>query len=220
MRKRKQDLVGWGRMQVAAMLAMLIDHIGDVFFSDRPAYRMIGRIAFPLYAYGIVLGYRYTSNFNRYVRRLSVLALVSQLPYMLLFRTYGLNAIFTLMVSLLAIRFIDRTEKPARKWGVFAAAVAVAAIVPMDYGWYGVALACIYRYLERHRLVLAHLILNGIDGVLTDTYMQHFSILPSIFIAYVPAWLTKGGRVVPDWMWRSFYPAHLLILFVILVWID
>lgn len=207
-------------MQIIAMLTMLIDHIGDVFVSDNPVYRIIGRIAFPLYTYGIVLGYRYTSNFQRYVRRLSVLALVSQLPFMLLFQTFALNAIFTLTVSLLTIRFIDRADTRARKWGIFFAAVAVTAIVPMDYGWYGVALACIYRYLERHRMVLAHFLLNVIADAPSESYIQSFSLLPTFLIAYVPSWLEKGGRIVPAWIWRTFYPVHMLILFAILVWMS
>jgi hypothetical protein len=202
-------------MQIVAMLTMLIDHIGYVFFSDDPIFRIIGRIAFPLYTYGIVLGLRYTSDVRRYIRRLFLLAIVSQIPFMLAFRTVALNVIFTLTVSLITIVAIDRTEDRNRKRLIFALSLVATFIIPMDYGWYGVILACIYRYLQPGRMVAGHLALNLAECLMTWNFLQLFSILPTIVIAYRPKLLHCGRRHVPAWIWRSFYPAHLSVLGIV-----
>ena len=210
----------WIGMQIAAMLTMLIDHIGYLFFADNPLYRFIGRIAFPLYTYGIVLGYQYTSNAKRYIRRLFLLALVSQLPFTLVFQTYALNVIFTLLASLLTIMAIDRANSRGRKWMILCFAVIVTFIIPMDYGWYGVLLVCIYRYAEGNRMVAGHLLLNLVDALLAWHYVQWFSIIPTIVIAWFPEIVKKSSRAVPVWIWRSFYPAHLAALGIIYLFIH
>lgn len=43
-----------------AMLTMLIDHVGLVFFPTDPAWRIAGRLAFPIYAYALYMGYTRT----------------------------------------------------------------------------------------------------------------------------------------------------------------
>ena len=42
---------------ILAMLTMLIDHIGLIWFPENMAWRIIGRLALPFYAFAIVLGY-------------------------------------------------------------------------------------------------------------------------------------------------------------------
>ena len=40
-------------LKLIAMLTMLVDHIGLLFFPEIMAFRIVGRIAMPLFAYGI-----------------------------------------------------------------------------------------------------------------------------------------------------------------------
>ncbi|MBU0905931.1 MAG: conjugal transfer protein TraX [Firmicutes bacterium] len=58
------------------MLTMLIDHLGFTFFTDLPILRAIGRIAFPLYCFFIVLGMERTRNRKRYFKRLFFIAII------------------------------------------------------------------------------------------------------------------------------------------------
>ncbi|MGI6425828.1 MAG: TraX family protein [Tepidanaerobacteraceae bacterium] len=61
-------------LELIAMTTMLVDHMGVVFFPDITAFRIIGRISFPIYCFLLTRGYCYTSNFNKYLLRLILLA--------------------------------------------------------------------------------------------------------------------------------------------------
>ena len=95
-------------LRLIAILTMLIDHIGFIFFPNQPIFRIIGRFSFPLFAWGIAQGAKYTHNAAKYAWRLFVFALIAQYPYYL-FGTIApspiakLNVIFTLLLGLLAI---------------------------------------------------------------------------------------------------------------------
>jgi len=61
---------------------MLLDHIGAVFPAYAPeSFRLIGRIAFPIYAYMIAQGCKHTKSINKYLLRLSLFALISEIPF-------------------------------------------------------------------------------------------------------------------------------------------
>ncbi|MGG4550707.1 TraX family protein, partial [Paenibacillus humicus] len=91
-------------IKIIAMLTMLIDHVGVVFFPNQIIFTIIGRLAFPLFCYGIANGFITTGNFNNYLLRLSMLAVISQIPYYFLFKNHYLNVCFTLAFGLLIIK--------------------------------------------------------------------------------------------------------------------
>ncbi len=92
------------QLKMIAVITMLIDHIGAVIFPDIIVLRIIGRLAFPLFAFLITEGYRHTSNFNRYLGRLFIFAIISQYPFWLAFGfDAGLNIFSTLFLGLIAI---------------------------------------------------------------------------------------------------------------------
>ena len=87
---------------------MLIDHVGLIFFPDYVIFRVIGRFSFPLFAWGIAQGAKYSHDLNKYAWRLFIFALISQYPFYL----YGsiastgiasLNVLFTLLLGLLSV---------------------------------------------------------------------------------------------------------------------
>jgi len=57
-------------LKLLACITMLIDHIGAIFFPDIMFIRIIGRVAFPIYAFLITEGYSRTKNLKRYMSRL------------------------------------------------------------------------------------------------------------------------------------------------------
>lgn len=197
-------------MQIIAMLTMLIDHFGVVFYPDSDAWRLIGRLAFPIYAYAIVQGYKHTRSVSKYMRRLLALAGLSQLPFMLVFDYLMINSIGTLAVSLGVLVVLDRLRSRLASAGVVAAVSAVLLVVPFDYGVYGLFLVLIYRYLPKTRWITAHAALTVAWMLLGQGlgWLQLASVAATMLLA--SGSLEQLTRVkVPRWLWRSFYPAHL-----------
>ena len=152
-------------MRWAAMLSMLVDHVGLVFFPDEPGWRIVGRLAFPVYAYSLVQGYTRTRSLGRYALRLAWIGLAAEVPYMAALRIAGVNTVDTLLAGLLALAAADRLDragKPFWKWPMFAAAGAMLETLSFDYGAYGLALILIYRYGagRPHATVASHAALN------------------------------------------------------------
>ena len=68
-------------MKFIAALCMLIDHIGLVFFPTDIRWRMIGRLAMPIFAYGVARGAFYTSSLKRYMKKMLLFSFISQIPF-------------------------------------------------------------------------------------------------------------------------------------------
>lgn len=219
---------GERHMQILAMLTMLIDHIGVVFYPDNVALRAIGRLAMPFYAYALVLGYQRTSNLPRYMLRLAVIGIISQVPYHLAFlgpdEPFEVNVVGTLLISLLALAAIDRVQR--RPFGVYAIAAILAAacalleLIRFDYGAYLLALVFIYRYSRGTVTFALHFLLDAAYMTLRVWEIQIFSLLSTAMIVYAPRLLRMyEGLAVPRWLWRSFYPAHLAALALLAYWL-
>ena len=64
-------------LKLIAIITMLIDHIGAVLYPEIRWLRLIGRIAFPIFAYLVAEGFYKTSDIKKYLKRLFIFALVS-----------------------------------------------------------------------------------------------------------------------------------------------
>lgn len=215
-------------LKTIACLTMLIDHIGAIFFPTVYVLRIIGRLAFPIFAWMITNGYQHTSNRVKYFTRLSLFALISQLPFSLAFHRdlFGnLNIFFTLAMGLGAIHCYEIIE--ARQWKAAAVlGIAFAAeLLNTDYGLYGVVtivLFWIYRQdfssLVRMQVFInAAMALPAILVAVTGDWsallgaMQAVSLLSLLLIRQYNSEL--GPKV--KYAFYAFYPGHLLVLHLI-----
>lgn len=64
--------------KILAMLTMLIDHIGIFLLPEVSWLRIIGRLAFPIFAYLIAEGCIHTKNHNKYLLRILICAVIFQ----------------------------------------------------------------------------------------------------------------------------------------------
>jgi hypothetical protein len=212
----KADPLGMQRelLQIIAMLTMLIDHIGAALYPDIIELRLIGRLSFPLYAFGIVQGYLYTRNMPKYFLRLGLLAIVSQFPYLWAFGYEQLNVIGTFFICILTLLAMDRVKIIIVQILIAVAAFLLFEWIPTDYGTYALMLIIIYRYTSSYLALILHFFLNLYYFWTGGVIYQYISMLSSF-------WLVWGSKVnvvkfsMPRWLWLSFYPAHLLLLAII-----
>ncbi|WP_054940270.1 TraX family protein [Paenibacillus ihuae] len=200
-------------MQIIAMLTMLIDHIGYIFFPGELGWRYIGRIAFPIYCYALVQGHIHTKSRPRYLRRLFLIALIAQIPYNLALDPGGWNVVFTLLLSAFVLVILDKLPSLWLGIPVVVAAIFLMDYFPIDYNAYGLILVLIFRYARSYWLIAGHFMLNGFYLFYSGWLVQLFSVVPTIFIALTPGvWGFLEKRRLPRWVWWSFYPAHLAVL--------
>ena len=100
-------------LKLIAVITMLVDHVGAGLFPEIIWMRMVGRLAFPIFAFLLCEGFAHTRDIRRYAVRLGAFALISEVPFNLLhsYRLFDLNAqnvFFTLLIGLLTLYGIDR----------------------------------------------------------------------------------------------------------------
>lgn len=199
-------------LEIIAMATMLIDHIGAVFFPDVVYLRIIGRIAFPLYCFMLVRGFHHTSNFQKYLLRLGLLAIVSQPIYSRLFGEDKLNVIFTLAACLIILKLV---EKPKIHYIIMSLLLTlVLATGLFEYGAYAVLMVLIYRFIKDPPIILlAHAAAN-LAYNFYFAWVQHLSILGSIIIVWSLQESHPEVKINRS-VYRLFYPVHMLCLLAV-----
>lgn len=208
-------------LKMIALVTMIIDHIGAVFFPEVIWLRYIGRISFPIYAFLLVQGYQHTRDFKRYAIRIAVFAVLSEVPYDLLFHGVWLefgrqNILFTLLTALLVMRLLDASAK-SRNIFMFIGALALIVLpyfLHFSYKTYGVLVPLCFFLFRKYR---------GMDALTFSAltygkylYDGNFTQVYAI-AASVPVLLYNGkrGAVSLKYFFYIMYPAHLLLLYAV-----
>lgn len=195
-------------IQMTAALTMLLDHIGAVFFPLSAGFRVIGRLSFPLFAFGISQGVTYTSHFGKYLLRILLAAVLSQPIYSRLFGLSQLNPLFMLAWGAAAL-YVWRKKKP-----VLAGILLLgSAFADMSYGWYGVWTIFFFSfYAERETLCFyGQVVLNLLYGLTKGAWIQLFSLFSFSFLD--GKWrIPILSKPMPRYFFYAFYPLHLLAL--------
>jgi hypothetical protein len=194
-------------LKLIAIISMFIDHVGYGLFPKMMVLRYIGRIAFPIFAYQIAIGCRYTKDLHQYVLRLFLFAIISQVPYTMYFRPTP-NIFFTLAFGVMVIQ----AYKENRPWLALLVA-AIAHFVGASYGIYGIMLMLFfYIHLDDLQKAILPIILITINYCAAPRYgFQLFSLLALIPICY--HW--KIRLHIHKYIFYWFYPAHILLLWFI-----
>jgi hypothetical protein len=210
----------WGRelLKWVAVVTMTVDHVGVVLYPEYTVLRIIGRLAFPLFAYLLVLGIRSTRNLRGYFNRLLFFAFVSQVPYALangIEPWVKLNIFFTLALGIIMVYFIERSSV------AFVIPLIVSVIVPIDYGVYGTTTVLLLYLLGRDWKIGAGIfVLINLVLALYGTWYQPFAVfaLPLIILYDRDMLIFNriGGQVkhplFRKYFFYAYYPLHLLIL--------
>ena len=86
-------------IKLLAMVLMVMDHVGWWLFHEnfigRGMYllmRSMGRMAFPLFCFLMVIGFEHTKNRTKYLTRLTGFSIISQIPFVLVMTTANYTA--------------------------------------------------------------------------------------------------------------------------------
>lgn len=143
---RKNGLLSGNALKIIAALAMLCDHVGLMFFPHVRLFRIIGRLAFPIFAYMIAEGCRYTRSRPRYFLQIFLLAFGCQVVYFLVDRSLYMSILVTFSCSIGVICALQQLKESSgsRKllWALlFITAVeivyALNKLLEIDYGFWG-----------------------------------------------------------------------------------
>ncbi len=108
-------------LKIIAIVSMFCDHFGDAYIGSFSFFNLIGRIAFPIFAFQISEGFIHTKSIKKYFLRLGIFALISQIPFWLFVHKFlgtndlSLNVFFTLFLGLLGIYLYDYIVKLFQK---------------------------------------------------------------------------------------------------------
>ena len=228
-------------LKIIAMVCMLLDHMWATVIPGNLWMTCVGRIAFPIFAFQVAEGYAHTKNFKKYLGRMFLFALISEIPYNLMaggnwFHLFGQNVMFTFCLALLLIRLIDKAR--GRHWALGLVVTLLGAFVGywvgmftfVDYYGYGILMVLVFWLFRKVRfgwlVTLAAMIyinfvmigglhleftLFGRDMLFAQ---QGFAVL-----AMIPIGLYDGRRGLEhrwfQYLGYVFYPAHMLILALI-----
>lgn len=235
------------QLKIFAMITMLLDHIAWILFPSIAIFHIIGRLAFPIFCFMIAEGYIKTSNRKKYLIRLLLIAVISQIPFLMAFKLAfgnqmsGFNTIFDLALGLIAIWIYDKKDSKYTLLAVWVISI-LALFLQIDGDFTGIWL--IYFFFKYHNdfktmakkvcmfTLLAAIIyisqifimyfMNGQPLNICLTYAFSFNTLEcllSIF-ALIPIKFYNGKKGLNiKWLFYIFYPAHLLLLYGIRVFV-
>ena len=203
-------------LKLIAMVLMLSDHIWYVFLQEQESFHWmtyIGRLAFPIFAFQIAEGFAYTHNFRKYLGRVFLFALVSEIPFNLAF--YGTisypehqNVMFTFCVALLLLAVIEKARKKGRIVFVLTSAMCIVSgyllgyVLQVDYYGEGILMVMLFYLFRDMRFgwvgqLAGLLFVNfGIYG-LRDTAVRWFTVALAMFDVEQSQWVTLSGYMFP-----------------------
>ena len=226
---------GW--LKILALVFMFIDHSGKMLFNNMQEMRIIGRIAFPLYVWCMIVGFNYTRSVWKYMLRILIVGVLSQWLYnkALNHSWTEPNVFLTLFLGLGALWGIREKKAGSHLWAP-AVALALATVLNTDYGWKGVLLFIMLYAVQDSRAGIAAVMVSyflfwGASYSVTKTLfgipmaletlpeflsrpLTAFLRMETYALFSLPLILVRFPKDIrmPRWAGYLLYPAHLAVL--------
>jgi hypothetical protein len=226
-------------LHIMAMAFMLCDHLWGTIVPGNDWLTCVGRLAFPIFAFLIVEGYFHTKNLRKYVLRMLIFAILSEIPFNLaigsrLFYPIHQNVLWSFLISIGLIHWNEKV-KTRRIWLRILVAVLTFLIAyigglltMVDYYHAGILTVLVF-YCFRHRqwwcypaqfLALWCINIEMLGGYSYEVRLwgETYFIMQQGFalLALIPIWLYRGKQGYHSkplqYLYYAFYPVHLLIL--------
>jgi hypothetical protein len=232
-------------LKIIALITMIIDHIGYALElnSDISKYlhintfycRLVGRIAFPIYAFLIAEGCKYTKDIKKYMKRLFLFALISEIPFDMLVdvgrpNNYKLpyffsfstqNVLFTLLFGVIVIFLFNKIKENTKILSRFINSITIVLVLTIsnifnnDYGLLGV-LTIFFMYIAKNKMerFLVVVILALFDHIGTKGSLG-IELLYVTFtsISIIPIYLYNGKVGIKlKYLFYWSYPIHMALI--------
>lgn len=219
-------------LKIIAMISMVLDHIKYAIPSTNCfATIILGRIAFPIFAFLISEGFVHTHSRPKYMLRMLVFAIVSQIPFYLFAHNIAhskanFNVMFTFETALIGLYLIDFLKKYNGFPQILDYSIMIIGLVIIllftyfihpDYSWYGVLTVWIFYVFKKSKILtsLSYVLLNYIYyfslGYGQEYKMLFATIIPLLLILFYNG---KQGKKL-KYFFYVFYPLHFIILYAI-----
>ncbi len=233
----KTRILNGNILKIIAAVFMLIDHVGLMLFPQHIIFRILGRISFPIFAFMISEGARYTKNKAKYLLMISGLALICQLVYFFALNDLYMCILVTFSLSICVIYALQYFKKclfdkeckltfKILSGVLFVFSVLCVALVnrflQIDYGFYG-CMVPVFASLFDFRGIDAPEAVKKTDclyarvaaltvGLLFLAYGKGIQIYSLIALPFLLCYSEKRGRAKMKYFFYLFYPLHLVAL--------
>ena len=225
-----------------AMLTMLLNHISTIFMKPGTIQAEfclnIGYFTAITMCYFLVEGYQYTHSKKKYALRLTIFALISELPFCMAFAEhgilefYGLNMLFTLLICFCILVVKERITNKFLK--VVMIVLLTLLTVLCDWALLAPIFTLLFCWARNSKKKVAvsfaisavlfglFIFAGGIGRFSTGTNVIYsLAGMMGIVLAGIAICLLYNGKQMEKghkfskWFFYIFYPAHLLILALI-----
>ena len=227
-------------LHLIAFTTMFLDHMWHTNIVHADIFNYIGRLAFPIFAFMIVEGFFHTSNRKKYMIRMLIFALISEIPFnLMVYRTIFApayqNVLWTFLISMMLMYLNEKLDKKDNAFktsiimfGTMIVGGILGILFSSDYGAGGVLTVLTFYYFREKKwsnylIQLAIMIVINLEMLGSSRYImfdsfaipgQIFAILSLVFI-----WLYNGkqgpyNKVIKNIYWL-FYPVHMCLLVAI-----
>lgn len=220
-------------LHIIAMFLMLCDHMWATIL-DYEWLTCIGRIAFPIFAFLITEGFIHTSNINKYIKRMLIFAIITEIPFNLMVSSsiiypFHQNVLWTFVISLITLKYLnfDNMKNIIKSILIAFFAIILATITMCDYFGAGVMMVVGF-YIFRNNKLLQLLMMIYVNMILLQgysyaihlgSYTYYFPQQGFAILALIPIWLYNGKQGYHAKWFKyacyAFYPLHMLVLYLI-----
>ena len=224
---KKFQVLSGNQLKILALFAMTCDHVGLQFFPQIVILRIIGRLAFPIFAYMIAEGCQYTKNRTKYLLVIAGFAALYQAIYFAVMRSVFqcIFVSFTLAILLIYLLDYGRHRKKWFAWlpfvSVLSAVIFVSGILPylipktgfaIDYDLWGILLPVGIYLFKNTWLRLAFIAADLSVLAIHAAWYQWFALL---VIPLLLLYSGKRGKWKLKYLFYIYYPLHLAAIYAI-----
>lgn len=192
-----------------ALVTMTIDHVGHFLFPDLIELRIVGRLAFPIFAYLFALSYRYTSNQKKLLIQVSVAAVLTQILLYFTGVRELVNIFFLFSLAFLAFYAFDK----GKMWVIIVLAL-VAEYFTVDYGLYGLFILVLFYayYGDKKKQLSGYISITLIYSFIQFVSLSLYLSLPTLlsqFLEYYWVYFLQALSILAVgllWFYRSEKP--------------